>query len=67
MTVREGDRYHDPHADKEFVVTDAPDTFGKSTAELDQLYVRIKYDDGEVMSVPHERFRGRTSYEQVAA
>lgn len=67
MTVSEGDRYHDPHADKEFVVTDAPDTRGKSTIELDQLQVWIEYDDGETMSVPHERFRGVSTYEKVAA
>jgi len=67
MTVREGDRYHDPAVDAEFVVTDAPNTRGLSTAEMDRLSVGIEYDDGQTQHVPHERFRGRTTYEKVAA
>jgi len=67
MTVREGDRYNDPVVDKEFVVRDVPDTRGVSTMEMDALYVTIEYDDGQTQRVPHERFRGRTTYEKVAA
>lgn len=67
MSVSEGDRFHDPAADAEFEVVDAPDTFGKSTAELDRETVRIEYDDGQAQRVPHERFRGVMTYERVSA
>jgi len=67
MSRLEGTRFRDPAADAEFVVTDAPKTAGVSVAELDRKRVTIKYDDGETRTVPHERFRGRMTYERVEA
>lgn len=67
MSVREGDRYHDPNADAEFIVTDAPNTTGMSVAEMDRERVTVEYDDGQTLTVPHERFRGRMTYERVDA
>jgi formate hydrogenlyase subunit 6/NADH:ubiquinone oxidoreductase subunit I len=67
MSRLEGTRFRDPASDEEFVVTDAPKTAGVSVAELDRKRVTIKYDDGETRTVPHERFRGRMTYERVEA
>jgi hypothetical protein len=63
----EGSRFRDPAVDAEFTVTDAPDTTGLSVAELDRERVSIEYDDGTTQTVPHERFRGRMTYERVDA
>jgi len=65
MTVTEGDRYHDPADDAKFTVRDVPNTRGLSTMEMDQLPVTIEYDGGQTLHVPHERFRGVTTYEKV--
>jgi len=67
MSVSEGDRYHDPANDAEFTVRDVPNTRGLSAMEMDQLSVTIEYDDGQTLHVPQERFRGVTTYEEVAA
>jgi len=67
MSVSEGDRYHDPANGANFTVRDVPDTRGLSTMEMDQLSVTIEYDDGQTLHVPHERFRGLTTYEKVTA
>ena len=65
MSRLEGTRFRDPASEEEFVVTNAPKTFGVSVAELDRKRVTIKYDDGETRTVPHERFRGRMTYDRV--
>jgi len=64
-SLSEGDRYYDPHTDREFTVLEDVDTFGMDVREMDRLSVRIQFDDGETYSVPHERFRGRATYERV--
>lgn len=67
MSRLEGARFRDPVVNEEFVVTDAPDTAGRSIAELDRETVAIEYDSGNSQTVPHERFRGRMVYERVEA
>jgi len=67
MTRLEGARFQDPATDSEFVVIDAPNTTGMSVAEMDRQNVTIEFDDGERLTVPHERFRGRMTYERVDA
>jgi len=66
MSRLEGRRYRDPAVDAAFIVRDAPDTAGRSTRELDREQVTIEYDDGHTQRVPHERFRGRMTYERVS-
>lgn len=61
----EGERFYDPTADAEFEIVESVRTRGMSVAEMDQLGVRIRYDDGTEQTVPHERFRGRRTYEEV--
>jgi hypothetical protein len=65
--LTEGDRYYDPAIDEEFEIADSVDTTGMSVAEMDRLAVPIRFDDGETQTVPHERFRGRMTYEEVAS
>jgi formate hydrogenlyase subunit 6/NADH:ubiquinone oxidoreductase subunit I len=67
MSRLEGTRFRDPASDETFTVTDAPTTTGLSVAEMDRQRVTIEYDDGETRTVPHERFRGRMTYERVDA
>lgn len=64
--LNKGERWYDPAAEQEFVVQEDVRTRGMSVAEMDQMYVRIKFEDGQEVTVPHERFRGRTVYERVA-
>jgi hypothetical protein len=65
--LTEGDRYYDPTIDEEFEIAESVTTRGMSVAEMDRLAVPIRFDDGETRTVPHERFRGRTTYEEVSA
>ena len=67
MSDLEGRRYHDPNTDEEFTVVDAPTSAGVPVSELDQQPVTIEFDDGETQTVPHDRFRGVTTYEEVSA
>jgi hypothetical protein len=61
--VREGDSYHDPVVDKTFTVVEGVDTFGKSTAELDQEQVQVQYEDGETVWKPYDQFSGHCVFE----
>jgi len=60
-----GEKWFDPAAEEEFTVKESVRTLGRSVAELDRESVKIEYDDGETLTVPHERFRGRRTYEKV--
>jgi len=65
--LRAGERYYDPHADKEFTVQEDLKTAGRSTFELDQEQVHIEFDSGDEYWVPYDRFSGVNSYEFVEA
>ena len=64
-SLAEGDRFYCAVAEMAFEVCEDIDTAGMSTAEMDHIGVRIKYEDGQQHVVPHERFRGRRSYERL--
>jgi len=63
--LTEGEQWYDPVTEEEFTVKESVKSAGRSIAELDRETVRIEYDDGETLTVPHERFRGRATYEKV--
>lgn len=65
MDLYEGDRFRDPQLDREFTVQRDIDTVGLSVMEMDGIAVPIEFDNGEWLTVPHERFRGRATYDLV--
>jgi hypothetical protein len=66
MTCLEvGEIWYDPQLEQELTIQEDIDTFGMDVAEMNRLIVKVTTEEGTTMTVPHERFRGRRSYEYV--
>lgn len=62
--LSQGETWYCPISDRVFTVQESVNTLGMSTMEMDQISVKIRFEDGDVQYVPHERFRGRRTYEK---
>jgi len=57
--LTKGDVWHDPETGQDLEVLESVRTAGRSTRELDRETVKVRFEDGEGLTVPHERFRKR--------
>jgi len=63
--LTQGDKWHCSTIGMDFTIAKDINTRGMSVCEMDSIMVPIEWEDGQTTRVPHERFRGRKSYERV--